>query len=147
MARNNDDGDAEAAIERGNTTKVNHVDAGEAAGKKTETSSLLDKKKENSKAGDASEISDDECYAAVWRAKRMMIYRWAQMGVLFSYLGIFFASAKSKGGDDFSLMEIGYLYTSLMGGMALGSYILPGLADYYQRHVTFTFDRTRFDLI
>jgi hypothetical protein len=117
MANSNNDSDAEAAM------------------KVSEKSSLLGGTLPNL-SGSTEDTSDDACHAAVLRAKCMIAARWAQMGVFYSYIGIFFAAAKKKGGDGFTLMHIGYLMTALMGGMTLGSYTLPVLADHCRRHVT-----------
>ena len=118
MANSNNDSDAEAAM------------------KVSEKSSLLGGTTLPNLSGSTEDTSDDACHAAVLRAKCMIAARWAQMGVFYSYIGIFFAAAKKKGGAGFTLMHIGYLMTALMGGMTLGSYTLPVLADHCRRHVT-----------
>ena len=63
------------------------------------------------------------------RAVAMIMARWAQLGVLFSYLGIFLTDS------GFTVTEVGYLYTFLMTGMTAGAYIIPITADYFEAHV------------
>lgn len=62
------------------------------------------------------------------RARLMYAARFAQQGVCLSYLGIFLVS------QDLAMMNVGLIYTILMGSMMLGSFTLPVLADRRQKH-------------
>ena len=58
----------------------------------------------------------------------MFAARWGQLGVLYSYLGVFLADI------DFSLVQVGVLYTVMMVGLMLGSSLVPLAADYWMCH-------------